>query len=228
MIDDRRLDSAFELVTTLKRIDFYESLSKYASKIIIAILTFVAFLLFVNMTTRIVGFYAINPDFGSIRLSGIGGSNGAYFGVYNIGILIGSLALLLSFLVWNKEWYSRKGEVESKEMEHMKKESIVHFIVNIDWEQTLWKTWRARFSVFAYVLALLSAEATLLYAIFWVLFSNSLGIYIYVLPFIAIAGAAALLSRVIYIMYRDLWFLDEMLSQLRWFSNEFRRSGFQA
>ena len=242
---DRAMDSMDELSLALKKIDRYNFLFYLTGRMIISVLVFAALLLFGYILLLMHDFQNINPYFGTIKTGGYG-IGGTFVDVFVIFLVIGAAAVYLETVFLNRALRGR--DLNIVPFDRTKgRDGIAGAITGIDWGKTRSELKSARFSFIIYNVSIIGIYSFLLFFILQVLYIFLSTVIIYFLHItVSLSGtlyfqstfaALAVLSVVISIAilrkklresFRELKELDGILEQLRWFLDEFEKSGFQA
>lgn len=240
------MDSMDELSGSLKKLERYNFLFYLTGRMIITALIFLVVVLFVYVLLLMNNFHEINPSFGTVRLSGAA-DFGTFLNIFALALITGAVVVYGMTLRMNRRALGA-GKWEADAFDRTTgRNGLLGAITGIDWAKARNQLKKAKFSFVLYNLSIVGIYSFL---IFFVLLFLSFFVFSFVLSFImnalntslgldyeflyAVISALAILISVVILRknlkksFVELRELDTMLSELRWFLDEFEKSGFQA
>lgn len=240
---EKVMDSIDDLSGALKKIERYNYLFYLTGRMIISVLSFMVILFFAYFILLEHDFQEINPYLGTVKLSGYG-IGGYYLDVSGIMMIIGAVAVYIVTVLLNRRAL-RKREWKAVPFDRSKgRDEIVGAITGIDWEKTRKELKRAKFSFIIYNLSIIGIYSFLLFFILLFLFVFSSVLILFLIHFtasiatnfpliysillaISVLLSLLILRKTLKASLHELGGLDVILDQLRWFLDEFEKSGLQ-
>lgn len=231
-------ESAEDLDSTLNRINKYLSLFYVTWKMIVATLVFLAVALLIDNVVYVRDFQVMNSSLGSISLSN-SNFGGTFLDVLFFCVFVGAILVYVFSVHLNRIFFKgQKWKVHHYDSAKGPEE-VVRFITGTNWEDTISDLKRAKISFILYNVSLVGVYSFLLFFVllfglsFGIAASRLISIYLLFPYYSIIAGIIAVFLSVVILRKRlhssasELWETDEILKQLRWFADEFEKSGFQ-
>lgn len=231
-----------DLIISLRKIDRYYSFRLTCWRIIVYILLFVAASLSIYICMLNLSFHNVNPYFGTLRLGG-NVSGGQYLNLYYIILFAGSIVVYFSSLATDRQ-IQRKETYPYPTIDRTKgRDEIARVVTGIDWNENSHRLKLAKFIFIVHSVLTIGIYSFLLYFVIQLILvvAGAMSANILHLSFstfsvlvqvgvivISILISLLISRRRIRSSLTELWELKEIISQLRWFINEFEKSGFQA
>ncbi len=242
----KAMDSMDDLSASLKKLERYNYLFSFTGRMIFSVLLFLVIALFSYILVLESDFQSINPYLGTIRLSGA--SNfGTFIQVYDFVLLLGALGLYITTVNLNRRALMRRNWDIVPFDRTKGKDGLIGAIANIDWDKARKDLKGAKLSFVLYNITTVGVYSFLLFfAVYLVYFfvvgplvfhslqvlnisfTLTFGVMYIAISLTAVAIALWVLRKKIRSSIDELRDLDTILREMRWFLDEFEKSGFQA
>lgn len=243
---EKAMDSMDELSSSLKKIERYNFLFYLTGRMVVTILTFLAVAFFIYLLILMNNFQDINPNFGTIRLSGAA-NFGTFLDFYTLVLAIGAVTVFIANVKLNKRALSSKRWEPEMFDRSRGKDELLGAITRIDWSRAKKELKLAKLSFVLYNVSIVGIYSFLMFFVLQLLgffgfaalifigtnllhasFSQSLLIIVLIFSILAVLISVAILRKIIRDSLVELRGLDSMLDELRRFLDKFEKSGLQA
>ena len=242
----KAMDSMDELFASLKKVERYNFLYYLTGRMVATVLMFLAVAFFVYILMLMNNFQDLNPYLGTIRLSG-SADFGTFLHLFFIVLLVGAVTVFITNVRMNR-LALRAGRWEPELFDRSKgKDELLGAITKIDWEKAKKELRISKLSFVLYNISRVGIYSFLMFFVLLFLYSFIVGPIVetvlrvlnvpYIVPFglvyavisvLAVFISVGILRKNLRNSVIELRELDNILGELRWFLNEFEKSGFQA
>lgn len=242
---EKAMDSMDELSTSLKKIERYNHLFYLTGRMVLTVLMFLAVAFFLYVLILMNNFQDINPNLGTIRLSGAA-NFGTFLNLYTLVLAIGAVAVFIVNVRMNRRALrSKQWEPEVFDRSRGKDE-LLGAITRIDWAKAKGELRLAKLSFVLYNASIVGIYSFLVFFILQIGFffgfdfllsigmsllhasySQSFVFAHVILSVLAVLISVGILRKRLRESVVELRGLDNILNELRWFLDEFEKSGLQ-